>query len=63
MHAHPGAAPDTGTEDKTVYLECEPNNNCEVVPVLNEEALQKNAHGAMAVKTHAFSTSALETTF
>jgi len=41
MHVHPGAALDTGTEDKTVYLQCETNTNCEVVPVPNEEALHK----------------------
>lgn len=37
MHVHPGAALDTGTADKTVYLQCEPNKNCENIPVLSEE--------------------------
>jgi len=41
MHVHPGAVLDTGTEDKTVYLQGEPNKNCKDVPVLNEEELQK----------------------
>jgi hypothetical protein len=41
MHVHPGAALDTGIEEKTVYLQRETNKNCEDVPVLNEEVLQK----------------------